>query len=58
MKIVEALEESGLLIADISGTSETGFLAMLLGTLATGVLGKLFAGRRVIKADEGTIRVG
>ena len=55
MKIVEALEESGLLIADISGTSETGFLAMLL---ATGVLGKMLAGRRVIKADEGTTRVG
>ena len=31
---------------------------MLLGTLAASMLGSALTGRRVIKADEGTIRAG
>ena len=65
MKIVKSLEESGLLIKGISETikNETkeqkgGSLPMLLGTLAASMLGSALTGRRVIRADEGTIRAG
>ena len=52
----------------IKGISETiknetkeqksGFLSMLLGTLAASILGNVLAGQGVIRADEGTIRAG
>ena len=54
MKIVKSLEESGLLIKE----QKVGFLPMLLGALATSVLGSALTGRRVIRADEETIRAG
>ena len=67
MKIVKSLEESGLLIKGVSETIKNeakeqkgGFLPMLLlaGTLAASILGNALAGRRVIRAGEGTIRAG
>ena len=71
MKIVKSLEESGLLIKDISETikkkskrKKSGSLGMLLGTLAPSLLGSALAGkpkipgRGVIRTGEGVIRVG
>ena len=65
MKIVKSLEESGLLIKDISETIENeakeqkdGFLGTLLGTLSASLLGNLLTGKGTIKAGEGTIRAG
>ena len=65
MKIVESLEESGLLIKVISETIKTeakeqkgGFLSLLSGTLATSVLGNALAGKGVIRTGEGVIRTG
>ena len=37
---------------------KVGFLPMLLGTSAASMLGSVLAGRRVIRAGEGTIRTG
>ena len=65
MKIVKSLEESGLLMKEISETikNETkeqkdGLLSMLLGTLAATLLGTALTGRGVIRTGEGTIRAG
>ena len=65
MKIVKSLEESVLLTRRISETIKSkvkeqkgGFLEMLLVTLVAGLLGSAFTGRGVIRAGEGTIRVG
>ena len=65
MKIVKSLEESVLLTRRISETIKSkvkeqkgGFLEMLLGTLGASLLGSAFTGRGVIRAGEGTIRVG
>ena len=65
MKMVKSLEESGLLIKGISETfkNETkerkgGFLLMPFGTLAVSKVRSALTGRRVIRADEGTIRAG
>ena len=35
-----------------------GFLSMLLSTLGASLLGKMLAGKGVIRAGEGTARVG
>ena len=65
MKIVKSLEESGLLIKEITETIKTetkeqksGFILMLLGTLAASILGNALTGKGVIRVDEGVIRVG
>ena len=65
MKIVKQLEESGLLIKGISETiknqakeQKSGFLSMLLGTLAARMLGTALTGRGVIRAGKGRIRAG
>ena len=65
MKIVKSLEESGLLIKGMSETIKNeikvqkgGFLPILLGTLATSILGNALTGKRVIGAGEGVIRAG
>ena len=65
MKIVKSLEESGLLIKGMSETIKNeikvqkgGFLPILLGTLATSILGNALTGKRVIGAGEGEIRAG
>ena len=63
MKMIKSLEESGLLIKGISETIKNeakeqkgGFLPMLLGTLASSMLGSALTGRGVITAGEETIR--
>ena len=65
MKIARSLEESGLLIKDVSETiknkakEEKGrFLGMLLGTLDASLLGNLLTGKSTIIAGEGTVRAG
>ena len=65
MKIVKSREESVLLTRRISETIKSkvkeqkgGFPEILLGTLVASLLGKAFTGRAVIRAGEGTIRVG
>ena len=65
MKIVKSLQESGLLIQEISETiiNETkeqkgGFLSMLLGTLDANMLGSALTRKGVIRAGESTIRAG
>ena len=63
MKIVQSLQESGLLIRDVSETikneankQKRGFLSMLLATLGAGLLGNLLTGKGTITAGEGTIK--
>ena len=69
LKIVKSLEDSGILINEITETvnnevkeQKGGFLSMLLGTLGASLLGDLLtknlSGRDVIRAGEGTIRAG
>ena len=62
MKRVKSLEESGLLIKDVSQTIENkakeqrgGFLNMFWGTLGASLLGNLSTGKGTIRAVEGTI---
>ena len=65
MKIVKSLEESELLMKEISETMKDeakehkeGFLRMLLGTLAGSLLGSALTGKRMIIAGEEVIRAG
>ena len=69
LKIVKSLEDSGILLKDVSETIQHepkeqrgGFLGMLLGTLGASLLGdvlsKGLSGKGVIRAAEGTIRAG
>ena len=66
MKIIEALETSGISLKGISKTikNETkeqrgGFLSMLLGTLGASLLGNLLTGgKEIVRAGEGVIRAG
>ena len=65
LKINKSLESSGLLLEGISETIKNeakeqkgGFLSMLLGTLGASLLGNMLAGKGVIRAGEGTARVG
>ena len=65
MKIVKSLEESGLLIKDVSKTVKNEakepkgrFLRMLWGTLGASLLGNLLSGKWTIRANVGTIRAG
>ena len=63
MKIIEALENSGILLKGVSKTikNETkeqrgGFLSMLLGTLRASLLGNLLTdGKGIMRAGEGSI---
>ena len=67
MKIVQALEDSNILLKDVTKTirNETkdqkeGFLSMLLGTLEASLLGDLLAknlsGKGTVRAGEGFLR--
>ena len=67
MKIVQPLEDSGILFKDVTKAikNETkeqkgGFLSMLLGTLGASLLGDLLtknlSGKGTVRAGEGTIR--
>ena len=69
LKIVQSLENSGVLLKGVSETTQHeakeqrgGFLGMLLGTLGASLLGdvlsKGLSGKGVIRAGEGTIRAG
>ena len=69
MKIVQALENSGILLKGVTKTvkNETkehkgGFLAMLLCTLGASLLGdqltKKLSRERTVRAGEGAIRAG
>ena len=63
-KIVKSLEESGLLIKDVSQTikheakGQKAYLGMLLGTLGARLLGNLLTGKGTIRAGKKTIRAG
>ena len=64
MKIIEALENSGILLKGVSKTIENktkeqkgGFLSMLLGTLGASVLGNLLSsGKGIVRAGEGATK--
>ena len=65
IKIIEALENSGILLKRVSKTIENetkeqrgGFLSMLLGTLGASLLGNLLTGKGMMRADEGIVRAG
>ena len=69
MKIIEALENSGILLKGASKTIENetkeqrgGFLSMLLGTLGASLLGLLgnllTGGKRIMRAGDGKVRAG
>ena len=65
MKIVKSLEDSSLLIKDVTQTIEIetkeqrgGFLSMLLGTLGAGLLRNLLSGKSMIRAGVGVGRAG
>ena len=63
MKIIEALETSGILLKGVSKTIENetkeqrgGFLSMLLGTLGASLLGYLLtSGKGIMRAGEGSV---
>ena len=66
MKIIEALENSGILLKGVTKTIENetkeqrgGFLSMLLGTLGASLFGNLLTGGKgIVRAGEGVIRAG
>ena len=65
MKIIETLENSGILLKGVSKTIENetkeqrgGFLSMLFGTLGASLLGNLLSGKGMIRAGEGIVRAG
>ena len=66
MKIIEALEHSGILLKGVTKTIENeskeqrgGFLGMLLGTLGASLLGNLLTGENgIMEAVEGIVRAG
>ena len=66
MKIIKALENSGILLKGVSKTikNETkeqrgGFLSMLLGTLGASFLGYLLTGGKgIMRAGDGILRAG
>ena len=56
IKIIEALENSGILLKGVSKTIEQreGFLSMLLGTLGASLLGNLITGGKgIMRAGKG-----
>ena len=63
-KIIEALENSGILLRGVSKTIENetkeqreGFLSMLLGTLGANLLGNLSTGGKgIMRACDGIVR--
>ena len=65
MKIIEALENSGILLKGVSKTIENEtkeqkgeFLSMLLGTLGARLLGNLLTGKGIVRAGDGIVRAG
>ena len=66
MKIIEALENFGILLKGVTKTIENetkelggGFLSMLLGTLGASLLGNLLTGGKgIMRAGDGIVRAG
>ena len=65
MKIVQALEDSNILLKGVTETNKNetkeqkgGFLSILLGTLGASLLGNLLTGKGTIRAGEGMLRAG
>ena len=66
MKIIKALEKSGILLSGVGKTFENevkeqkgGFLSMLLGTPGASLLGNLLTGGKgIMRAGEGIMRAG
>ena len=66
MKIIEALENSGILLKGVSKTIENeteeqrgGFLSMLLDTLRASLLGNLLTGGKgIMRSGDGIVRAG
>ena len=66
MKIIEALENSGILLKGVRKTIENetkeqkgGFLSMLLGTLGASLLVNLLSsGKGIMRAGDGIVRAG
>ena len=66
MKMIDALENSGILLKGVSKTiqNETkeqrgGFLSMLFGTLGASLLGNLLTGGKgIMRAGDGIVRAG
>ena len=66
IKVIEALENSGILLKGVTKTIENetkeqrgGFLSMLLGTLGASLLGNLLTGGKgMMRAGEGIVRAG
>ena len=65
MKIIKSLEDSDLLIKDVSETIEnkakeqkSGSLVILFGRLAATLLGNMLGGKGGIRTGEGMIRAG
>ena len=65
MKIVQSLQESGLLIKGATETIQNeakeqkgGFLGMLLDILGASLVGNVLTGKDAIRAGEGAIRAG
>ena len=63
MKIAQALEDSGILLKSVTKTiknetkeQKSGYLGLLLGTIASSLLGNLLSGKGTVRAGEGTIR--
>ena len=60
MKIVQALEDSGLLLKGVTETVQNevkeqkrGFLSMVLGALGASLLGNLLTGKGIYRAGKG-----
>ena len=66
IEIIEALENSGILLKEVTKTIENetkeqrgGFLSMLLGTLKASLLGNLLTGGKgMMKVGDGIVRAG
>ena len=66
IKIIEALDNSGILLKGVTKTIENetkeqrgGFLSMLLGTLGASLLGNLLTGGKgIMRAGDGIVRAG
>ena len=65
IKIIEALENSGILLIEVTKTikNETKeqrgvFLSMLLGTLGASLLGNVLIGKGMMRPGEGIVRAG
>ena len=63
MKVIEALENSGILLKGVSKMIENEtkeqrgeFLSMLLGTLGASLLGNLLTRKGIMRAGDGVVR--